>query len=269
MMLVPGHADDVVTLPLGYGRTGCRDGAGPSASTPARCAAWTRPGSTPARTSPRRARRTSCVSTQDHWSTMAPDGPGLHAGRVEGQGRPPRQERLARTRGDGEETWTRRATSPTTWRPTATTRPSTSGAWPSTSTRAPAAAPAWSPASRRTTSRWWARSRSRKGREMHWLRIDRYFTGDDGRPRAWSPSRWPACTARTRPASTSARSTPPSTATRASTRWSTTAASARGTARNNCPYKVRRFNFLNYTSDVRAGAEQMGMNPDVTVRTAA
>jgi Fe-S-cluster-containing dehydrogenase component len=34
---------------------------------------------------------------------------------------------------------------------------------------------------------------------------------------------------------------------------------------NNCPYKVRRFNFLDYTGDISA-AREMGMNPEVTVR---
>ena len=48
--------------------------------------------------------------------------------------------------------------------------------------RAPAAAPASSPASPRTTSRSSARSRSNRNREMHWIRVDHYFTGDIDRP---------------------------------------------------------------------------------------
>ena len=35
---------------------------------------------------------------------------------------------------------------------------------------------------------------------------------------------------------------------------------------NNCPYKVRRFNFLDYIDDYTA-AREMATNPDVTVRS--
>jgi Fe-S-cluster-containing dehydrogenase component len=35
---------------------------------------------------------------------------------------------------------------------------------------------------------------------------------------------------------------------------------------NNCPYKIRRFNFFNYTYDT-SDVEKLRMNPDVTVRS--
>ena len=57
-----------------------------------------------------------------------------------------------------------------------------------------------------------------RGREMHWLRIDRYAAGPADAPRSSTSSRCRACTARTRRASTSAPSRPRSTAPRASTK---------------------------------------------------
>jgi molybdopterin-containing oxidoreductase family iron-sulfur binding subunit len=36
---------------------------------------------------------------------------------------------------------------------------------------------------------------------------------------------------------------------------------------NNCPYKVRRFNYFNYTYGLTGDTEKLRMNPDVTVRS--
>ena len=55
----------------------------------------------------------------------------------------------------------------------------------------------------------------RRGRDMHWLRIDSYYSGAVERTRRSITSRCPACSARTRPASWSARWRPPSTAPKA------------------------------------------------------
>ena len=38
------------------------------------------------------------------------------------------------------------------------------------------------------------------------------------------------------------------------------------TCSNNCPYKVRRFNFVDYQGDRGLGSVPMRMNPQVTVR---
>ena len=64
-------------------------------------------------------------------------------------------------------------------------RASRSGAWRSTSPSAPAARPASPPATRRTTSRRWAKTEILRGREMTWIRIERYWEGGEepGEPR--------------------------------------------------------------------------------------
>ncbi len=109
-----------------------------------------------------------------------------------------------------------------------------------------------------------------KGREMHWLRVDRYFGGADPKsPRVvFQPV--PASSARWPPASRFARWGPPLTATRGSTTWSTTAASARATARTTAPSRCggSTSSTTTRTSKTRPTKSSRWLyNPEVTVRS--
>ncbi|HYV67348.1 MAG TPA: Fe-S-cluster-containing hydrogenase [Myxococcales bacterium] len=252
VLVVPGHADGAVTVALGYGRKGAEqnaEGVGFDVAPLRRAdSPWTGRGLTVTKL----GQRMQLAITQEHWSMEGRDPAlDLDLRDFEGHGRERIEEHRAPV-----------ATMHTPWDYSKVPYKWGMAIDLARCTGCSACMVACQAENNIPVV---GKENVAKSREMHWLRLDRYFAGGEDEPRAIvQPMLCQHC--ETAPCEYVC----PVNATVHSDEGLNEMVYNRciGTryCSNNCPYKVRRFNFFNYTYD-RTDVEKLRNNPEVTVRS--
>jgi len=252
VLVVPGHADGAVTVALGYGRAGGEQSAAGVGFDVAPLRRTEAPWGDRGLTLTKLGRRHRLAITQEHWSMEGRD-PALDMDlhEYEGHGR----ERI-------EEGRVPVATMHTPWD---YSKVAYKWGMAIDLARCTGCSACMVACQSENNVPVVGKVNVEKSREMHWLRLDRYFSGSEEDPRATTqPMLCVHC--ETAPCEYVC----PVNATVHSDEGLNEMVYNRciGTryCSNNCPYKVRRFNFFNYTYDT-GDVEKLRMNPDVTVRS--
>ena len=252
VLVVPGHADGAITVSLGYGRGGSEQNAAGVGFDVSALRRVQTPWGGRGLTVTKLGRRHPLAITQEHWSMEGRD-PALDMDLHEYEG--PGRERIEEGRAPV-------ATMHTPWD---YSKVAYKWGMAIDLARCTGCSACMVACQSENNVPVVGKENVEKSREMHWLRLDRYFSGSEDDPRATAqPMLCVHC--ETAPCEYVC----PVNATVHSDEGLNEMVYNRciGTryCSNNCPYKVRRFNFFNYTYDT-GEVEKLRMNPDVTVRS--